>query len=339
MMNFNITVIDPLLEPYKQIIHRRHESSVLKELEFTGRKRKLADIFNSYLFFGLHKSEEGWVFREWAPNATAIYLTGDFCEWQKREEYRLERLDGGVWELKLPSDTLRHGMLYRLLVEWQGGCGERLPSHVRRAVQDDDSKVFSAQVWSPEKEYTWKHSPLKRVKHPLIYEAHIGMSTEYRRVSTFNEFRLYVLPRIAELGYNMIQLMGIQEHPYYGSFGYQVSNFFAVSSRFGTPEELKQLIDDAHGYGIGVLMDLVHSHAVKNEAEGLSNFAGDCNQYFYPGERGEHKLWNSRCFDYGKDGVVNFLLSNCKFWLEEFKFDGFRFDGITSMIYLDHGPL
>ena len=160
---------------------------------------------------------------------------------------------------------------------------------------------------------------------------------ENRRVSTFNEFRAYVLPRIVELGYNAIQLMGIQEHPYYGSFGYQVSSFYAVSSRFGTPEDLKRLIDEAHGFGIGVVMDLVHSHSVRNEAEGLGCFAGDESQYFYPGERGEHKLWNSRCFDYGKNEVVSFLLSNCKYWLEEFHFDGFRFDGVTSMLYWDHG--
>lgn len=328
---------DPLLEPYERVIQRRYEKAVLKELEYTGGKGVLADVFNSHLYFGLHKTESGWIFREWAPNATAIYLIGEFSDWRKREEFRSKPVGRGVWEIVLPLEALEHGMLYRLWVEWQGGYGDRLPAYVRRVVQDDDSKVFSAQVWCPEENYLWKSRPLKRINHPLIYEAHIGMSTEHWRVSTFEEFRLYVLPRIAGLGYNTIQLMGIQEHPYYGSFGYQVSNFFAVSSRFGTPEELKHLIDDAHGYGIGVVMDLVHSHAVKNEQEGLSCLAGDVAQYFYPGERGEHKLWNSCCFDYGKDDVVSFLLSNCKYWLEEFKFDGFRFDGITSMLYWDHG--
>lgn len=336
-MDLNFTVSDPLLEPYKRIIQRRHENSMLKELEFTDGKERLADVFNSYLYFGLHKTNNGWIFREWAPNATAIYLIGEFSDWQKREEFRLKAVDRGGWEIALPADVLCHGMFYRLWVEWQGGGGDRLPSHVRRVLQDEDNKVFSAQVWCPEVEYAWKHGAFKKVDHPLIYEAHVGMSTELRKVATFTEFRLYVLPRIAELGYNMIQLMGIQEHPYYGSFGYQVANFYAVSSRFGTPEELKLLIDDAHGYGIGVILDLVHSHAVRNETEGLSCFAGDYNQYFYPGERGEHRLWNSRCFDYGKDEVLNFLLSNCKYWLEEFKFDGFRFDGITSMLYWDHG--
>lgn len=337
-MKFNITVNDPLLEPFLPVIRRRHEKSVLKELEFTGRTKRLADVFNNHLYFGLHRTADGkWVFREWAPNATAIYLIGESNDWQKREEYRLHRLQHGVWELELPADAIWHGMDYKLWMEWNGGAGERIPAYVNRVVQDDISKIFTAQVWLPEKPYAWRHPQLPRKDHPLIYEAHVGMSMENRRVSTFNEFRAYVLPRIADLGYNTIQLMGLQEHPYYGSFGYQVSSFYAVSSRFGTPDDLKRLIDEAHGFGIGVVMDLVHSHAVRNEAEGLSCFAGDSAQYFYGGERGEHKLWNSRCFDYGKDEVISFLLSNCKYWAEEFHFDGFRFDGITSMLYWDHG--
>lgn len=337
-MKFNITVSDPLLEPFLSVIRRRHEKSVLKELEFTGRRQKLPDVFNNHLYFGLHRTEAGnWVFREWAPNATAIYLIGESNDWQKRENFRLHPLGKGVWEIEIPAQEMWHGMHYKLWVEWNGGSGERIPAYARRVVQDDISKIFTTQVWLPEKPYSWKNPELPRCDHPLIYEAHIGMSMENRRVSTFNEFRAYILPRIVDLGYNMIQLMGIQEHPYYGSFGYQVSNFYAVSSRFGTPDDLKRLIDEAHGYGIGVIMDLVHSHAVRNELEGLSCLAGDASQYFYEGEKGEHKLWNSRCFNYGKDEIISFLLSNCKFWADEFHFDGFRFDGITSMLYWDHG--
>lgn len=327
---------DPLLEPFRYVIEQRHRNFVLREVGFTENRKKLSDAFNSHLYYGLHRSEEGWIFREWAPHATAIYLTGDFSDWQKKEEFRLKRLEYGNWELSMPSDCLKHGMKYRLLVEWEGGCGERIPSHVRRVVQNEETKAFDAQVWFPEA-YEWKNTYRGSLKNPLIYEAHVGMSTEEKRVSTFEEFRTRILPWIADLGYNTVQLMGIQEHPYYGSFGYQVSSFFAVSSRLGTPEDLKKLIDDAHGRGIAVVMDLVHSHAVKNELEGLSRFDGTYDQYFYPGERGNHNLWNSRCFDYGKNEVLNFLLSNCKYWLEEFHFDGFRFDGITSMLYWDHG--
>ena len=302
-----------------------------------GDASRLADACNSHLYYGLHRNNTEWVLREWAPNATAIFLLCDSNDWQKNNHYSFTKLNDQDWELRLPSNILRHKMLYKLLVEWEGGSGERIPSHTTRAVQDDYTKVFSAQVWCPDHPYHWQHPRPKAAPHPLIYEAHIGMSTEHQRVSTFIEFRLYVLPRIAALGYNTIQLMAIQEHPYYGSFGYQVANFFAVSSRFGTPEELKELIDTAHGLGIRVLLDIVHSHAVSNEAEGLSRFDGTDYLYFHRGERGKHPAWDSRCFDYGKPQVINFLLSNCKYWLEEFRFDGFRFDGVTSMIYYDHG--
>ena len=328
---------DKLLKPFAGIIEKRHQQVLAMEREFTYRTTRLSDSCNSYLYYGLHRTNEGWVFREWAPNATAIYLLGEFNDWRKHPDYALTKVGDGNWEIKLPLGALAHEMLYRLLVEWNGGSGERLPSHVRRVIQDEYTKIYSAQVWDPLNPYQMRHERPKRTDYPLIYEAHIGMSTEHRRVSTFTEFRLFVLPRIVDLGYNTIQLMAVQEHPYYGSFGYQVANFFAVSSRFGTPDELKALIDAAHSMGIRVIMDIVHSHAVNNEEEGLSRFDGSYDQYFYPGERGYHPLWGSRCFDYGKHEVLNFLLSNCKYWLEEFRFDGYRFDGITSMLYWDHG--
>ena len=328
---------DKLLKPFAGIIEKRHQQVLAMEREFTYRTTRLSDSCNSYLYYGLHRTNEGWVFREWAPNATAIYLLGEFNDWRKHPDYALTKVGDGNWEIKLPLGALANEMLYRLLVEWNGGSGERLPSHVRRVIQDEYTKIYSAQVWDPLNPYQMRHERPKRTDYPLIYEAHIGMSTEHRRVSTFTEFRLFVLPRIVDLGYNTIQLMAVQEHPYYGSFGYQVANFFAVSSRFGTPDELKALIDAAHSMGIRVIMDIVHSHAVNNEEEGLSRFDGSYDQYFYPGERGYHPLWGSRCFDYGKHEVLNFLLSNCKYWLEEFRFDGYRFDGITSMLYWDHG--
>ena len=328
---------DKLLKPFAGIIEKRHQQVLAMEREFTYRTTRLSDSCNSYLYYGLHRTNEGWVFREWAPNATAIYLLGEFNDWRKHPDYALTKVGDGNWEIKLPLGALAHEMLYRLLVEWNGGSGERLPSHVRRVIQDEYTKIYSAQVWDPLNPYQMRHERPKRTDYPLIYEAHIGMSTEHRRVSTFTEFRLFVLPRIVDLGYNTIQLMAVQEHPHYGSFGYQVANFFAVSSRFGTPDELKALIDAAHSMGIRVIMDIVHSHAVNNEEEGLSRFDGSYDQYFYPGERGYHPLWGSRCFDYGKHEVLNFLLSNCKYWLEEFRFDGYRFDGITSMLYWDHG--
>ena len=330
---------DPWLEPFEGAIQGRHDHVLHKLHELTAGKKPLTEFADGHLYFGLHKTEKGWVIREWAPNATAIYLIGDFNGWQENEKYAFKRLkNSGNWELKLPAKALKHQDLYKLKVHWEGGEGERIPAWCRRVVQDDDTKIFSAQVWAPEQEYVFKKKTFKPNTSPLlIYECHIGMSQDAEKVGTYNEFRENVLPRIIEEGYNCIQIMAIQEHPYYGSFGYHVSSFFAPSSRFGTPEELKQLIDEAHQAGIAVIMDMVQSHAVKNEIEGLGNFAGDPSQYFYSGGRREHPAWDSLCFDYGKNEVIHFLLSNCKYWLTEFHFDGFRFDGVTSMLYYSHG--
>jgi len=332
----NLIKNDPGLEPFASVLKEQIRKIVLKEKDLCDGK-SLEDVANGHLYYGLHKYQDYWCFREKAPFANAIYFVGDFSDWKKDEKYKMTKINDWDWELKLPANTLKHGDLYKLMVQWSGGEGERIPAYCRRVVQDDVTKIFSAQVWEPPKKYKWKHKIPKTPDYPLIYEAHIGMSSENEKVSSFKEFRTDILPRIAAAGHNMIQLMAIQEHPYYGSFGYQVSNFFATSSRFGTPDELKQLIDEAHGLGIGVILDIVHSHSVINEKEGLSCFDGTSDLYFYPGERGYHSLWNSRCFDYGKNLVLAFLLSNCKYWSEEFKFDGFRFDGVTSMMYWDHG--
>ncbi|MDR1225117.1 MAG: alpha amylase C-terminal domain-containing protein [Tannerella sp.] len=330
---------DPWLKPYSNAIEGRHSFVVEKEKEITQNGiQSLSGFSSGYLYFGLHRQKNGWVFREWAPNATAIYLVGTFNGWEKNENYRLKKIENGNWELLLPEESIHHQDLYKLLVEWTGGCGERIPVWCRRAVQDGQTKIFSAQVWNPPKPYTCKNRNFKPRTSPLlIYECHIGMASQDEKTGTYDEFRKNILPRIAEDGYNAIQIMAIQEHPYYASFGYHVSSFFAASSRFGTPDELKHLIDEAHGMGIAVIMDIVHSHAVKNEAEGLGCFDGSGFQYFHAGRRREHPTWDSLCFDYGKNEVVHFLLSNCKFWLEEYRFDGFRFDGVTSMLYYSHG--
>ncbi len=335
----NLIERDGYLAPYTLEIDGRYRYFLQREKELTKNGRQtLSDFASGYLYFGLHKTSTGWVFREWAPNATRIVLIGDFSNWEELPEYELKALPGGVWEKKMPRKALVHGQHYKMRVYWNGGCGERIPAWVQRVVQDDATKIFSAQVWNPEEEYTFKHTKFTPKRSPLlIYECHVGMAQEEEKVGTYSEFTRNVLPRVAADGYNCIQIMAVQEHPYYGSFGYHVSNFFAPSSRFGTPEELKELIDTAHGMGISVIMDLVHSHAVKNELEGLGMLDGDPAQYFLSGDRRVHSAWDSLCFNYGKNEVVHFLLSNCKYWLEEFKFDGFRFDGVTSMIYYSHG--
>lgn len=329
---------DPLLAPFAAAIYGRYDYFKSVEQKLTGGKQSLSDFATGYLYFGLHRQMDGWVFREWAPNATAIFLIGDFNNWQRHPDYQLKKMQNGIWEIKLPDYAMTHLQLYKMLVEWEGGSGERIPAWARRVVQDEDTKIFSAQVWNPIKPYKFKVKNFKPQTAPLlIYECHIGMSSTEEKVATYEEFRLNVLPRIDKAGYNCIQIMAIQEHPYYGSFGYHVSSFFAASSRFGTPEELKKLIDDAHNRGIAVIMDIVHSHAVRNEVEGLGRLDGTPYQYFHGGSRREHPAWDSLCFDYAKPSVLHFLLSNCKFWLEEYKFDGFRFDGVTSMLYRSHG--
>lgn len=335
----NLPSSDPYLRPYANAIQGRYDYALRKEQEITL-GTPLQDWADGYLYFGLHHIKHQWILREWAPNATAIYIKGDFNHWEKDERYRLMPVGNGVWEATMPEEAMKHGDLYKLLVEWQGGWGERIPSYARRVVQDDNTKIFSAQVWDPGTKVNKVRLDRKKSAKGealYIYECHIGMSSEEEKVASYEEFRVKVLPRVAKLGYNCIQIMAIQEHPYYGSFGYHVSNFFAASSRFGTPEELKALIADAHKRGIAVIMDIVHSHAVKNEIEGLGNFDGTPYQYFHEGIRREHPAWDSLCFNYGKPEVLHFLLSNCKFWLEEYDFDGFRFDGVTSMMYLSHG--
>jgi len=330
--------LDPLLNPFKDVILNRQKKIIEKEKEFTeGGKKQLADAVNGHHFYGLHKTDSHWIFREWAPNATRIFLIGNFSGWQIDEKYELRKTEFGNWEIQLPLYLLNHRDLYHLYICWNGGAGHRLPAYAERVLQDPKLRVFNAQVWDPPMKYEWMHTNPSKVKAPLVYEAHVGMSSTDGRVETYNGFRMSVLPRIAKAGYNVIQLMAIMEHPYYGSFGYHVSNFFGVSSRSGTPDEFKELVDEAHSLGISVIMDIVHSHSVKNEVEGLSCFDGSLYQYFHDGPRGMHQAWDSRCFDYGKNEVLHFLLSNCKYWVEEYHIDGFRFDGITSMLFRDHG--
>lgn len=327
---------DPWLEPFRGAIDARKGRILDARAKMAGEGR-IYDVVNNHLYYCLHKEEGCWVFREWAPTATRIYLIGEFNGWKKDDRYALQPCGGGNWELRVPKSEITHGQLYKWLVEWQGGSGERLPAYATRCVQDPQTKIFSAQVWNPDRPYRWKSRRRIRIDNPLIYETHIGMSSEAEEVASFVSFRENVLPRIIDLGYNTIQIMALQEHPYYGSFGYQVSNFFALSSRYGTPEEFKALVDAAHKAGIAVIMDIVHSHAVKNELEGPSRLDGSFTTYFHSGDRGNHPAWDSRCFDYGKGETQFFLLSNCKYWMEEYHLDGFRFDGVTSMLYHDHG--
>ena len=330
---------DPYLEAFRPAVTRRLAHIQAMRRRITAACPDLLDLASGHEYFGLHQTGDGWIFREWAPNASAIYLVGDFCGWADDPAFALSRLtDDGQWEIRLPHALLTHTDLYRLRIHWPGGQGDRLPAYARRVVQDPNTLIFNAQVWAPPNPYRWRDAKFERPNRPpMIYEVHAGMAQQTEKIGTWREFTATVLPRVVEAGYNTIQLMAVQEHPYYGSFGYHVSNFFAPSSRFGTPEALMELIDAAHEQGIAVIMDLVHSHAVSNTVEGLGQFDGTDYQYFHQGDRGRHHAWDSRCFDYGKPEVIHFLLSNCRYWLDAFHVDGFRFDGITSMLYTHHG--
>jgi 1,4-alpha-glucan branching enzyme len=329
---------DPYLNPYEKIFYRRLSKIAATEQRLTQGKMSLADFASGHEYFGLHFINDLCIFREWAPNATRIFLIGEMTDWQEKKEFGLTPVENGVWEMQLPAEVFQHGDLYRLRIHWSGGEGDRIPAYARRVVQDPETLIFNAQVWQPHSPYQWQCHDFRRSPGaPLIYEVHIGMAQEEGKIGSYREFTEKILARVVASGYNTLQIMAIQEHPYYGSFGYQISNFFAASSRFGTPEDLKALIDAAHIAGLTVLMDIIHSHAVSNEVEGLSRFDGTSYQYFHNGFRGRHELWDSRCFDYGKHQVLHFLLSNCRFWLDEYRLDGFRFDGITSMLYLHHG--
>jgi 1,4-alpha-glucan branching enzyme len=332
---------DPWLAPYENDLNTRHsffsdEMMRIKKsygslIEYAGRHLELGFQYNS--------EKKGWWYREWAPAASSLSLIGDFNNWDDKA-HPLTESDNGIWEIFVPdTDKIKPDSEVKVRVVAANGTKDRVPAYIRYAVQNPETYDFTGTIGHVKSDFKWNDQKfnLVDIKTPFIYECHTGMAQEKEGVGTFKELQENVLPRIKDLGYNCIQLMAVKEHPYYGSFGYHVSNFFATSSRFGTPEDLKSLINTAHSMGIAVIMDMVHSHAVKNFAEGLNDFDGSGHQYFHAGGKGYHTGWDSKLFNYGKEEVSRFLLSNIRYWLEEFHFDGFRFDGVTSMLYHHHG--
>ncbi len=337
-MKYKILQYDPYLAPYERDIHYRMAYyAKKKENLLSGIADTLTSFAAAYDYFGFHKTERGFVYREWAPAAERLYLTGDFADWELTR-YEMTRLENGVFELWLEGENQpRYGQYLQTVVLKNGELLRRVSPYATRVVQDSKSYLWCAQFEDTFGGYVFQNERPRMPKIPLIYECHIGMAQEEGRVGSYDEFREKILPRVKSLGYNVLQIMAIMEHPYYGSFGYQVSNFYAPSSRYGDANALKRLIDEAHGMGIAVLLDVVHSHAVKNIGEGLNFFDGSDTQFFHAGERGYHPAWDTKLFDYGKNEVIHFLLSNLAYWQKVFRFDGFRFDGVTSMLYRNHG--
>lgn len=331
---------DPWLSPYESDILARRERCREAEKGIAKEYGSLYKFAHAHEQLGIHFDAKSnvWRYREWAPAAERLSLVGDFNAWDNQAD-PMTKLAGGIWECQISGDHLKHGDLVKVHIVSAMGAHDRIPAYIRRTVQNPETYDFAGQVWQPKQAFKWSDKGFKvdTAQAPIIYECHVGMAQEKEGVGTWAEFAENILPRIKSLGYNAIQMMAVQEHPYYGSFGYHVSNFYAASSRFGTPEDLKALIDKAHSMGIAVIMDVVHSHAVKNLAEGLNHFDGSGDQYFHAGGRGEHDGWDSKLFNYGKSEVQQFLLSNLAYWLEEFHFDGFRFDGVTSILYFHHG--
>ena len=325
----------PELKPYEGDLIMRMERYRGKKAQLLQGKGTLKDFANAHQFFGFHKLAEGWVYREWAPSADQLYLAGDFNGWNW-VDHPLDKLENGAWEIKLTDEQIQKGSRVITVVDSLGSRTQHLPLYTRRAVQDWRTGSWCCEVWDDIEPYPWTDKDFACDEKPIIYEAHVGMATEEYKIGTYTEFADNVLPHVKDGGYNTVQLMAVMEHPFYGSFGYQVSNFYAASSRFGTPDELKYLINKAHGMGIRVLLDVVHSHAVGNSLEGINLFDGTDYQFFHKGDQGNHPAWGTKCFDYDKPEVLHFLLSNLKFWMDEFHFDGFRFDGVTSMLYNDH---
>ena len=335
-MSYRILEIDPYLKSFEQDINLRMDNYKRKRTELVGDAESIADFANGHNYFGFHRTKTGWVYREWAPAAEEMYLTGDFNDWDLTA-CPMKKLDNGVFEVKLKgAKALQPGQKVQAVVVHNGEYLRRIPTYATRVVQDPVNYNWCAEIEN-NKAFKWTDEEIKTPSTPFIYECHIGMAQDKYAVGTYEEFTELTLPRIKELGYNTIQIMAIMEHPYYGSFGYQVSNFFAAASRYGHSEDLKKLINTAHEMGIAVLLDVVHSHAVKNTNEGLNQFDGTEYQFFHSGGKGEHSAWGTKLFNYGKNEVLHFLLSNLKYWMEVFHFDGFRFDGVTSMLYLDHG--
>lgn len=335
--------LDPWLGPYREPLQKRYDLYANWYQKIQDSEGGLDQFTKSYLKFGINVTPEGITYREWAPNAKEAHFFGDFNNWN-RTSHKMNRNDFGVFDIFLPRNAdgslpIPHGSKVKILLTLQDGTQiDRIPAWIRRVTQNlEVSPNYEGIFWHPTETYHFKNPKPAKPESLRIYESHVGIASWEGKVNTYKNFTQNVLPRIKDLGYNTVQLMAIMEHPYYASFGYQVTSFFAASSRYGPPEDLMELIDTAHGMGIIVLLDVVHSHACNNVVDGINQFDGTDHQYFHEGGRGRHSLWNSRLFNYGNYETLRFLLSNLRFWLDEYQFDGFRFDGVTSMMYHHHG--
>jgi len=342
-MALKIFELDRMLEGVQgQIWDRVNGYKHWKE-ELKKNEGGLETFAEGYKTFGLLREKGGVTYREWLPNAKQVFLIGEFNNWENTTSLSGEGF--GRWSVHLPdkadsTPVVPHRCQLKVRIETNDGQWiERVPAWTRLAWQDHTTNLFNGVHWDPpaDEAYSFVHPRPPKPENLKIYEAHVGMGSCDPKVATYADFARDVLPRIKRLGYNCVQLMAIAEHAHYGCFGYHVTSFFAPASRQGTPEELKLMVDTAHGLGIVVLMDLVHAHASANVLDGIAQMDGTDHCYTHGGPKGHHSEWDSKIFHYTKYEVLRYLLSNVKWWIEEYKFDGFRFDGITSMLYHSHG--
>lgn len=337
---------DSELMDYADFFARRRDLFLHETARIRAAWGNLAAYAGLHLDLGMRNvtGEDGRPYRrlrEWMPAANSLYLTTNRTDFARRYEYRFKRTDDpNVWELFVPLEELPHGTYYELHV-----ASSRTKGHVKRVPafavwveqNRDNEDEWCARVWDPPEPHRFLYPRPARAAFPRIYEAHVGIARPLlgkkpKQYGTYEYFARKVLPRIAEGGYTAVQLMGIAEHPLYKSFGYQVSSYFAPSSRFGTPDEFKTLVDEAHRLGLAVYLDITHSHSCPNTEQGLARY--DTTNYFFHKKKTQ---WATLSFDYGLEATRRFLLSNCRWWMEEFKVDGFRFDAVGNMIYTDHG--
>ncbi|MEG1887813.1 MAG: 1,4-alpha-glucan branching protein GlgB, partial [Oscillospiraceae bacterium] len=298
---------------------------------------------DAYQYMGAHfcrsSGKSGVIFRVWAPNASEVAVTGDFCEWDN-EKYPMDRTSQGIWECFVPG--VKEFDIYKYAITDKSGNqvmkgdpfafhGETPPANASRVY---DISSFS---WS-DTSYLINRGKKDIYNSPVnIYEVHLGSWKRYSDGNVFDyvKFGEELAEYVVEMGYTYVELMPITEYPFDGSWGYQVSGYFAPTSRYGKPKDFMKFVDIMHNAGVGVILDWVPAHFPKDEF-GLYHFDGDCCFEYTDPRKGEHKEWGTAVFDYGRAEEKSFLISNAIYWFREYHVDGLRVDAVASMLYLDY---